>query len=133
MTAKDAIGTVYLIHISPDLHYTGWTEDLETRLAQHRATGWVEYPEPVTLADGRKCKGHKTGDGATLLGVANARGLDWSVSRIWEGSRAVERRIKNWKGSRPLCPICSGMAAYNRGNFDTPEHDPAQYQTAGGR
>jgi hypothetical protein len=77
------IGTVYLIHfarpVAHALHYLGWT----SRTTDER------------LSD------HFTGDGHVL--VLRGRG---EVVRVWPGTRHDERRLKNRKNSRELCPVC---------------------------
>lgn len=82
---------VYLLHfysrINPDRpcqHYIGYAEDALERLKEHRA-----------------------GRGARLTQVANERNIGYEIVRIWTGNRKFERRIKNRKNSRHLCPICS--------------------------
>jgi predicted GIY-YIG superfamily endonuclease len=80
-------GKVYLLHFARPYrharHYLGWTDDLEERLARHR--------------DGR---------GARLLAVVTEAGIEWTVARVWDGSRALERRLKSWHKARALCPLC---------------------------
>ncbi|MGH9841982.1 MAG: endonuclease [Blastocatellia bacterium] len=88
-------GTVYLIHLDQPYrhakHYTGWTHDLDARLADHAA-----------------------GHGARLLQVARDAGITWQLARTWSGSRKLERAIKRRKHTPRLCPICAGAAAYKR-------------------
>jgi predicted GIY-YIG superfamily endonuclease len=87
------MGYVYLIHfktrISPKhtcQHYLGYTKDsIKRRLEEHKA-----------------------GKGARLTQVAVERGIDFEVVRAWKGSRALERKLKNRKNSRELCPVCRG-------------------------
>lgn len=81
---------VYLLHfdrpISPKhtcQHYIGSAEDLETRIAEHRA-----------------------GRGARLTQVAAQRGIQFTVVRTWPGGRTLERKLKDQHGRR-LCPICA--------------------------
>jgi len=86
-TAQGPIGVVYLVH-SAELyrharHYTGWTADLNARLALHRAGG-----------------------GARLLQVLAQAGIEWTLVRTWEGSRARERQLKRQGGASRRCPIC---------------------------
>jgi predicted GIY-YIG superfamily endonuclease len=88
-------GTVYLIHFKQPYiartgkqqhqvsHYLGWTIDLPSRLLEHRG-----------------------GYGARLLEVANEAGIEWSVVQTWSGGRDLERRLKNRKNARCLCPVC---------------------------
>jgi predicted GIY-YIG superfamily endonuclease len=79
---------VYLIHLNEKFkgcqHYIGFTENLEARL-----------------------KHHHSGTGARFLKAVKEAGIDFGVSRTWpEGDRKLERRLKNWKKVRQLCPIC---------------------------
>lgn len=59
-------GTVYLIHFLKKYrhcgHYIGWTTNLEARLEEHRK-----------------------GRGARLLQVVQAAGIEWILTRTWEG------------------------------------------------
>jgi len=78
---------VYLVHFSEPYrharHYTGWTTDLESRLAEHRA-----------------------GRGARLLAVITQAGIDWTLARTWQGTRQRERQLKRQGGASRRCPIC---------------------------
>lgn len=80
---------VYLIHFDHPLkhaqHYLGFVEsNLDERI-----------------------KRHKAGVGAKILKAANEAGIGWSVVRTWEdGDRNFERKLKNQKKSRCLCPVC---------------------------
>lgn len=84
-------GTVYLLHfdkrISPKhttQHYLGWAEDVEARVAEHRA-----------------------GRGARLTEVARERGIGFKIARLWQNEdRNFERKLKNRKNAPKLCPIC---------------------------
>jgi hypothetical protein len=93
---------VYLIHFDEPIgdlsnphgqahHYLGYTEDLEERLARHRA-----------------------GNGARLLEVLAERGISWRLARVWpDGDKALERRLKNCHGGGRFCPICDPDGAMN--------------------
>ena len=74
-----AEGLVYLLHFSAPYqharHYTGWTRDLDTRLALHQAGG-----------------------GARLLQVIAQAGIEWTLARAWPGGRARERQLKRQGG-----------------------------------
>lgn len=82
---------VYLLHFSQPIspahtcqHYLGYAQDVDARIAQHRA-----------------------GQGARLCEVAKERGIDFQVVRVWEdGDRSFERRLKNRHNSPQLCPLC---------------------------
>ena len=87
MKGKAPGGVVSLVHLSePYRHarrYTGWTIDLEARLAEHKA-----------------------GRGARLLHVIAHAGIGWTLARTWEGPRARERQLKRQGGASRRCPIC---------------------------
>lgn len=81
---------VYLIHFDKPYgharHYIGYTEDLEKRVHEHECTN----------------------NGARLLQVVKAAGIKFNVVRTWEGDRKLERKLKNRKNSKCLCPVCRG-------------------------
>ena len=63
-------------------HYLGFAEDLERRLAQHRA-----------------------GRGARLVQVVLGAGIGFEVARTWDGDRRFERQLKNQRNAPTrLCP-----------------------------
>lgn len=86
------MSVVYLLHFSQPIapgrhtaqHYIGFTDDLQQRIAAHRA-----------------------GTGARLCEVAKERGISFVVAQLWEGDRALERKLKNRKSGPRLCPICN--------------------------
>jgi predicted GIY-YIG superfamily endonuclease len=89
-------GTVYLLHFDRPYkharHYTGWTDNLASRLAAH-----------------------EKGNGANLLAVAHAAGIKWQLARTWQGTRATERKIKRQGGASRSCPLCKpGMKIRRR-------------------
>jgi predicted GIY-YIG superfamily endonuclease len=81
----------YLLHFQKPIspahtcqHYVGWAEDIQQRIAEHRA-----------------------GRGARLTQVAKERGIDFAVVRVWpDTERTHERKLKNRKNAPRLCPIC---------------------------
>jgi hypothetical protein len=86
-------GVVYLLHFDRPVgdptnprsfasHYTGWTLDLPARLVDHAA-----------------------GRGARLLQVVGELGIGWQLARIWTGTRARERSLKQ-RGATRRCPAC---------------------------
>ena len=82
-------GTVYLIHFDKPYkharHYIGFTTDLNSRLEQHR-----------------------NGNGARLMEVIKENNIQWCITRTWENvTRHYERRLKNRKNAKYLCPICN--------------------------
>lgn len=87
-------GVVYLLHFDQAYqharHYTGWTEDLPARLAEHAA-----------------------GRGARLLQVVNGAGISWELARTWPGTRRRERALKRQGGASRRCPFC-GVRPANR-------------------
>ena len=82
------LGVVYLLHFTEPYrharHYTGWTEDLLDRL-DHHARGY----------------------GARLMNVITAAGIGFILARTCEGTRAVERAVKNQGGAVRYCPLCT--------------------------
>jgi predicted GIY-YIG superfamily endonuclease len=86
------MAVVYLLHfekpISPKStcqHYIGFANNLEARVHYHR----------------------KGQSGVRLLEVAHERSISFVVARVWEeGSKTLERHLKNKKNAPRLCPIC---------------------------
>lgn len=85
------IGYVYLLHFSAPVstrhtcqHYVGYTDDLPRRI-----------------------QAHQHGNAARLTQVAHDRGLTFQVVRVWQGSRELERRLKDRKNAPRLCPVCN--------------------------
>jgi hypothetical protein len=62
-------------------------------------------------ADRLDCRAlqHLTGRGAKITQALVARGIGFQIARTWPGSRSFERKLKNRKNSRLLCPICRGL------------------------
>ena len=111
------MSVIYLLHFERSYrharHYLGWTEDLDRRLAEHRA-----------------------GRGSPLVAAAVAAGIAFQLAATWPGNRTEERRLHRYKNSRArLCPICRAnpapdapaLAQIDRArNRDTPgERQPA--------
>jgi hypothetical protein len=59
----------------------------------------------------RRALQHLTGRGAKITQALVARGIGFQIVRTWPGSRSFERKLKNRKNARKLCPICRGQAA----------------------
>jgi predicted GIY-YIG superfamily endonuclease len=80
-------GTIYLLHFDRAYrharHYTGWTTDLDARLADHIC-----------------------GQGARLIEVIEQAGIGWTLARTWIGPRARERALKRQGGASRHCPLC---------------------------
>jgi hypothetical protein len=91
---------VYLVHLVPAYrharHYLGFAErsGLPNRLREHATSD------------------HQ---GARLLRVALAAGGDFELTRLWLGTRKLERRLKQRKAApRLLCPACPTPARVQR-------------------
>jgi predicted GIY-YIG superfamily endonuclease len=86
-----ATGTVYLICFNQRYkhagHYIGFTTNLDHRITDHLC-----------------------GQGARLMEVITAAGIEWKVTRTWEGDRNFERYLKNRKDAVRLCPRCNKRA-----------------------
>ena len=82
--------TVYLLHFLQPYHharhYLGSTDDIDSRLQEHR-----------------------TGQGARLTQVIHEAGISFILARTWEGGRDLERKLKRWHKSPDLCPICKAQ------------------------
>lgn len=83
-----AMATLYLLHIEPPYkharHYLGYSSDSAKRVAAHLA-----------------------GHGSPLIRAALAAGCSVSVVRTWSnGTRTLERSLKNRHNGPQLCPIC---------------------------
>lgn len=81
-------GTVYLLHIEPAYrharHYLAFSTDPPARVAEHIA-----------------------GHGSPLIRAAIAAGCAADLAAACIGTRALERRLKRWKGSAAFCPRCA--------------------------
>jgi len=86
------MGYCYLLHFDQPIskkhtcqHYLGYTSrSIKARIAEHR-----------------------NGQGARLTQVAIERGISFEVVRIWRKvNRSDERRLKNQKNGKLLCPHC---------------------------
>ena len=80
-------GVVYLVHFTQPYrharHNTGWTANLESRLAEHQARR-----------------------GARLLQVVTQAGIEWTLARTWQGTGERQRQLKRQGGASRRCPIC---------------------------
>jgi predicted GIY-YIG superfamily endonuclease len=88
VSGRQHSGVVYLLHFDEPYkharHYLGWTQDLEHRLARHRA-----------------------GTGARLMTVLFTEGIGFQLARVWSPAyRHRERQIKNQGGLSRCCPMC---------------------------
>lgn len=88
---------VYLLHFERRIsdkhttqHYIGYTTSLKKRVQEHR--------------DGTS--------GVRLLQVAKERGIGFEVIRTWsDGTRKLERSLKNGRHGSRLCPICKARVS----------------------
>ena len=95
---------VYLIHFDKAYHH-----------AQHYI-GYVDGDAPELM---KRLTRHRNGTGANLLNVLKKAGVTFQVVRVWPGAdRTFERKLKNRKKARELCPICSGEVCWNRAKGD---------------
>lgn len=81
-------GTVYLIHLDTPIshaqHYIGWSMAFQKRFEHHL-----------------------NGTGAKFLAEAVRRKISFSVVRKWTNADGhFERKLKNRKNARHLCPVC---------------------------
>lgn len=84
---RDVLGMVYTLHFLEPFgharHYTGWTEDVPSRLAAHTAAR-----------------------GAVLVRHVMRAGIGFQVACLEAGTRARERQLKRQGGASRRCPIC---------------------------
>lgn len=84
--------SVYLIHFDKPLahaqHYMGFADGDETKIAA-------------------RLKRHRKNRGSALMAAVNAAGINYDVVRVWpDYTRDDERKLKNRKKARELCPVC---------------------------
>jgi hypothetical protein len=87
-----SVDMVYLVHLQP---------------AYRHARHYLGFAERSGLP--KRLREHATSDhqGARLLRVALAAGGDFELTRLWVGSRRLERQLKQHKATpRLLCPAC---------------------------
>jgi predicted GIY-YIG superfamily endonuclease len=90
---------IYLIHFDLKLHH-----------AQH----YLGYTDSETI--GSRIERHRSGNGSKLMRAVTLAGIPWNVVRTWSGDRNMERRLKNWKKSSQLCPVCRKGKAHAEKN-----------------
>ncbi len=80
-------GTVYLLHFDAQLghaqHYIGWALDAMDRV-----------------------NGHLEGKGSAIVAALVGQGDSAELVRTWDGDRNLERKLKDRKNARQLCPKC---------------------------
>ena len=82
---------VYLVHFETKYkhagHYLGASQDIAWRIQKHLSN-----------------------NGAALLSHLNRVGIKWNVVRVWPVDNNLyqqEKKLKAWKKSPQLCPICN--------------------------
>jgi predicted GIY-YIG superfamily endonuclease len=84
-------------------HYLGWAQNIEARIAQHRAGRGGRLPRAVMLA-----------------------GYELRLVRTWPGAtRQLERALKDCHRLAKVCPVC----AYRLGDDIEPEPAPSSEQS----
>lgn len=84
---------IYILHLDTPLHharhYVGYSANkrtLNARIEHHRkGTAHCRFTE-----------------------VLREKGIGFTLARVMEGDRTMERKIKRTKSVRDYCPICSG-------------------------
>ena len=83
---------VYLLHFERPIsathttqHYIGYARELSDRILAH-----VENRS-----------------GARLVEVAHQRDLTFTIARVWQGDRKLERHLKSLKNAPKFCPYCA--------------------------
>jgi hypothetical protein len=92
-------GIIYLLHFERPIgdlanpraqarHYIGFTQNKRTLV--------------------QRLEHHREGRGSRLVHAVVRAGIPFEVARTWPGTRDDERRLKNQKNARRLCPACCG-------------------------
>jgi hypothetical protein len=106
------MGTVYLIHFDRPIgnpnnprghaqHYIGYSDNLAERLLDHAK-----------------------GQGSAIMAYLAQTGIGWLVTRTWMGGRTFERKLKNRKNAKAICPICQCKGINNGLHKSTKVSDP---------
>ena len=94
------MGIVYLLHFEKPYK-------TEKRTIQHYI-GFCERDLP------QRMERHYKGQGSKLLRAVIKSGICVYPSRIWENvERNFERKLKNRKNAKKLCPTCNLKGAHN--------------------
>lgn len=111
-TPSPTVNVVYLLHFDPPYeharHYLGFAKDL-----------------------GPRVNAHMHGKGARLTQVAHDAGCHMVLARVWtNGSKRLERQLKNRKNAPQLCPICQGLVGVQPSMLpDVPAYIPTHTET----
>lgn len=100
---------VYLLHFDSGVgnakHYLGWSVNIGRRLLLHQ-------------------QGKSR---VALTREAAKRGIEMQVVRVWEQeSRETERRLKNFKNSARMCPVCNPERWRTNGRVGSQATDPLE-------
>lgn len=101
---------IYILHFSGNLsharHYLGSTNDLESRVTEHRR-----------------------GSTAKIVDAAKKAGLEFSAHFVQFGNRKVERQLKRRRNHRRLCPLCATdrKAEYKKRNTKRKEANATKH------
>lgn len=94
----------YLLHFSRP--YVGKRRNPKAKRTQvvSHYLGYAKYDAEDRIAL------HREGKGARLTQVAVEAGIELVTAQIWKsGTRTDERKLKNRKNAKQLCPICQGQ------------------------
>jgi hypothetical protein len=91
------VGTVYCVHMLRP--YVAVSRD-QQKWFQH----YIGHAEPGMLVI--RQKQHGTRQGARVLLVAQAAGIDWVLARVWPGGYARERQVKLGGAASRFCTAC---------------------------
>lgn len=95
---KDVKGTVYLVCLKV-------SESKFSIRSYFHAGHYVGFAEEGNLES--RLEEHKKGIGSKLLRAARRYGIGFQCVRTWEnGTRTLERALKNRHDARSLCPNC---------------------------
>lgn len=110
LTADHGPGTLYMLCFSEP--YTGRPSRPDARPQAVRHYIGIA---PVTLAG--RLAAHRSGNGARLVSVVMAAGISWKLARTWPPEPGRERKLKNRKNARKMCPKYSPNAGIGKGNW----------------
>ncbi len=100
------MGQVYLLHfdIKPGEEVAPTREDASKPFHARHYMGWAEN------AQERIDQHYKATSGVKLIEAIHAKGISFTVARIWDDvDRDFERRLKNQGGLNRHCPICKKL------------------------
>lgn len=88
---------VYLLHFDRAIGSTN---------PHGRAQHYIGYARRGRLH--QRLEQHFDGNGARIMAAVSERGIEWELVRVWSnGTRTLERQLKNRKRAASLCPYCS--------------------------